>query len=131
MIHWRNHQGGGLRKGFSWVSKLTNEFTLFSTQNEPRIQQDRPLPLKHLKMRLKKTASESSAVPPLPQQQQPSMPLFAANPNFCTPPVRLVRPEPKPRRSVDSKSAIAHSPAESFSSSTSNQWNWVFLSLIR
>uniref|UniRef100_A0A1I8C3K1 Tyrosine-protein kinase n=1 Tax=Meloidogyne hapla TaxID=6305 RepID=A0A1I8C3K1_MELHA len=48
------------------------------------------LPLQHLKMRLKKTTSESNAVPSTSKQQTDEP---------CS--SRVARPEPKPRRSVD------------------------------
>ncbi|KAF7633735.1 Tyrosine-protein kinase [Meloidogyne graminicola] len=49
------------------------------------------LPLQHLKMRLKKTTSESSAVPSKQNKDEDN-----------NSPSRLARPEPKPRRSIDS-----------------------------
>jgi hypothetical protein len=80
---------------------------------------EKPLPLQHLKMRLKKTASESNA---MAQKQSSSS---AKSIQFMgVAPIRLVRPEPKPRRSIDNnneakKMIMAQSSVESASSNMS------------
>lgn len=82
---------------------------------------EKPLPLQHLKMRLKKTASESNA---MAQKQSSSA---AKSIQFMgVAPIRLVRPEPKPRRSIDNnneakKMTMAQSPVESANSSSASE----------
>lgn len=60
------------------------------------------LPLQHLKLRLKKTVSESNAV-----EQKPAKAMIA-------------RPEPKPRRSIDPTPEAQHKPQQSVASNASS-----------
>uniref|UniRef100_A0A915M555 Tyrosine-protein kinase n=1 Tax=Meloidogyne javanica TaxID=6303 RepID=A0A915M555_MELJA len=81
----KNEEKNGQEKEEDKVKKPLKE------EKEEDSNQTSKLPLQHLKMRLKKTTSETSAVQSTSNNQQTDEPNSS----------RLVRPEPKPRRSVD------------------------------
>uniref|UniRef100_A0A914NLZ4 Uncharacterized protein n=1 Tax=Meloidogyne incognita TaxID=6306 RepID=A0A914NLZ4_MELIC len=81
----KNEEKNGQEKEEDKLKKPLKE------EKEDDSNQNSKLPLHHLKMRLKKTTSETSAVQSTSNNQQTDEPNSS----------RLVRPEPKPRRSVD------------------------------